>query len=358
VFAIAVFPGSSLAAPLAALVSLVPSWISFRWIENPFRLRYLTRPVATAGLGAACIALPLGAAVGSVIIERALPHQVNDFLSVLGPHNYQSRPCDEAQAASDPDTCTWKLPGNIRSDGHVALIGDSNAGHFSEAFLAAARTLNLDATIQTRASCPFIDLYLQQADGTPNTNCRSFYRSRMDWLLRTRPNLVVIAGVSDSLIQTDAKLGRSGAAPWIRSPSTKQGLWKRALRNTMARLAAEGIPTLVVNPVPRFPNWTDPNLCAPLRVIVAEAGCGTTISRSAALSYAQRAKKAEDLAVAEVPGSQILDPWPTLCPTRIRTCQTNVNDTWMFRNWNHLTADGSTKLTKPFITAMKQTMRP
>lgn len=357
VFAMALFPQSRLAGPLAAAISVLPAWISFRWIETPFRFHLLARPVATVGLGAACIALPLGAAATSLVIERRLPVQVRTFLDALGPHNYQARPCDDAQGPSSPADCTWQVPDELPSKGNVVLIGDSNAGHYSEAFITAAQGLGMSATVQTRSSCPFVDLYLQNGDGDADTQCRDFYTSRLDWLLSVRPNLVVIAGASDSIIQSAPKLGRSTNGPWIADQSAKQDLWTSALTSTIKRLSTAAIPTIVVNPVPRFPGWPDPDLCAPFRIIVNQEGCGSKVKRSTALAYGRRAIEAERNAASSVPGTQVFDPWPTLCPSRMEFCRTNNGKEWLFRNWNHLTTNGSSRLATPLEKAMSSAAR-
>lgn len=350
VFAVAMFPSSRWAGLAAALVALVPAAASYAWVESPIRHRTGMRPAATLGLGLACVALPIGAAVLSARIEQSWPPEVQHYMEELGPHSYQERPCDDADGPSDPDVCTWELADGKQSHGRVVLIGDSNAGHFSEAFLQASDELGYSATVQTRSSCAFVDLYFSTVSGSVDEACRAFYDDRMAWALQERPSLVVLAGVSDSLIQSDVKLASSPSGPWSSDPDEKAALWADGLTRTMTQLEEAGIASMVVHPVPRFPEWKDPNLCAPLRVIVDEGGCGAVVSESDALEYAQRSRIAEARAVESVSEATILDLWSELC--QHGECRTDRDGRWWFRNWNHLSAFGSQALAGPFGRGM------
>ena len=350
VFASAMFPASGFAVPAAALISLIPAAASYAWVESPIRHRFTMRPSATFVLGAACVMLPLGAALLSARMEMWWPPRVQDFMSGLGAHNYQERPCDEADAPSDPETCTWKLLDGQLSRGRMVLIGDSNAGHFSEAFLRSAEDLGYSATVQTRSSCSFIDLYFADSSGGVDEGCRDFYNDRLEWILEAKPSLVVLAGVSDSWIQSDGKLAPSPTEPWTSDRDEKAVLWAEGLTRTLTRLEEAGIPAVVVHPVPRFPGWNDPNLCAPLRIVLDEGGCGSVISERDALEYARPSMQAEERAVESVPGTSTLDLWPELCPQGM--CRTNRDGRWWFRNWNHLSAYGAEALTRPFSRSL------
>lgn len=351
VFAVALFPASKLAGPAAALIALIPATASYAWVESPIRRQFGMRPTATVGLGLACVALPLGAALLSARIEQSWPPKVQEFVEALGPHSYQERPCDEAEAPSDPETCTWELPDGRPSNGQIVLIGDSNAGQFSEAFLQSSEQMGYSATVQTRSSCAFIDLYFADSKGHVDEACRSFYEDRLGWLVRTQPSLVVLAGVSDSLIQSEGRLASAPTGPWRNDPAEKAAEWTEGLARTMTQLEKAGIPSMVVHPVPRFPGWNDPTLCAPLRIVLDEGGCGATVSETHALEYAELSREAEKRAVEQVPGSSALDLWSELCEKG--TCETYRDGMWWYQNWNHLSASGSQALAHPFGAAME-----
>ncbi|MEZ5322541.1 MAG: acyltransferase family protein [Microthrixaceae bacterium] len=355
VFAVALFPGSSLAKPAAALLSLIPAAASLRWVETPIRRLTSLRPAATVGLGLACVALPLAAAFVSGRFEAWWPSSVKSYMSDLGMHSYQARPCDEASAPSDPDVCTW-APADRTATAKVVLIGDSNAGHFSEAFIESTTSQGYAAVVQTRASCAFVDLYFPDDRTAYNQPCRAFYESRMAWLVDSRPRLVVMGSVSDSWIQRDEALSATPTGPWRTDPDRKAELWQEGLVRTMRRLREAGIAVMVVHPVPRFPDWNDPELCAPLRILLDREGCGAEIGESQALEYARRGRVAEERAVREVPGTSTLDLWGDLC--RSGTCRTNYDGRWWYRNWNHLSAYGSASLSKPFGRALADTLAP
>ena len=84
--------------------------------------------------------------------------------------------------------CTWEVDD---PKGVAVLIGDSNAGHFSEAFIGAVNELGMNATVAVLPGCPFVDLVVVNS-GQPDVECRRFVTESMKSLRENPPDLVVL----------------------------------------------------------------------------------------------------------------------------------------------------------------------
>jgi peptidoglycan/LPS O-acetylase OafA/YrhL len=195
VFAAALWPGAPQALVLGAVISLLPAWLSYRFVEQPIRFSPGTTR-RTLSLASACILMPLAAAVALIGVNRVV---VSEFDSELPFHADAERGCDEQVPAveNNDQGCTWLVDGASRA---AVLIGDSNAGHFTEAFTGAANDQGLNATVTTRSGCPFVDL-VAITKGEKDDNCRSFVEQSLLDLVKNRPDVVVIASRSDAYIE-------------------------------------------------------------------------------------------------------------------------------------------------------------
>src|SRR5579871_2758842 len=73
VFALAIWPSSRLAAPLAALCAVLPAWLSYRFVENPIRFDPRFRGAGSLVLATICLAVPLAAAAALGAVQSRLP---------------------------------------------------------------------------------------------------------------------------------------------------------------------------------------------------------------------------------------------------------------------------------------------
>ena len=118
-----------------------------------------SRGRAVFALAAICVAVPIGACLGLVETTRVLAGQQ----TMKSYERSQTRHADLLRGCDGPTplgqrtagACTWRV---ARPRGQVVLIGDSNAGHFSEAVIRAANRAGFELTIATFSACPFIDL--------------------------------------------------------------------------------------------------------------------------------------------------------------------------------------------------------
>ena len=182
--------------------------------------------------------------------------------------------------------------------------------------------------------------------GTPRKDCRRFYEESVRAVEALRPDLVVIGSTTTRYIDEEQfGIIVGSAGPTATSPDAKLRAWQQGLHRTVDRLGREGITTLVVHPVPKYPGW-DIRGCAAGRVVLAQFTCGRSTSRTAAVRSGTDARAAEERAIASVPSATGVSFLPQLCsPTR---CATDRDELWLYHDGDHLSVKGSEILTPRF----------
>jgi hypothetical protein len=277
VFAGAFWPSAG-RVPLvaAAVVSLLPAWLSYRFVEHRFRATGRTRPVATVGLAMCCIAAPLVATVLAKPISTAISKR-----PALAPVNASGTPhADEASGCKNPTplgernagSCTWGDPNSPTS---VVLIGDSSAGNYSEALVGAAASTGARLRIATLHGCAVIDATVKSV-GTP-PGCDNFVSKSLDYLVAHPPTVVAIAnGINRYVAYDDVTLVDHATGEVARTEQQKDRVWQAGLERVVARLRRAGIRVVVIDVVPTpWANGVDiaKGLCSPLLLMVDPARC-------------------------------------------------------------------------------------
>src|SRR5262249_30631181 len=250
VFATSLWPGGREIGTAAAAASLLPAWISYRFVENPIRFRRWPDPRRVVALGLVCIGASLAAAGGSLAARSALAHTsaMKSWARSQEWHLGEARGCNSPTPLSHrpSGTCTWPAP---HARGTVVLVGDSNAGHFAEPVVAAARRAGLTTIIATYPSCPFTEARIV-GTRAPEALCHSFDTGTLTGLPRLKPNLVIVAARTDKYVE-DPQVGiRRPGGSTTNAAAEKARLWTSLLRRALAPLNDSDIPVLVVNPVP------------------------------------------------------------------------------------------------------------
>ena len=341
VFAAALWPGAPHVLVLGAAVSIVPAWLSYRFVEQPIRFSPGTAR-RTMSIASACILGPLAAAVTLVGINRVV---VSELTRELRWHADSQRGCDDAIPVPENNDqgCTWVVDGASRT---AVLIGDSNAGQFTEAFTGAANDQGLNAIVTTRSDCPFVDL-IAITNGEKGDDCRSFVEQSVLDLVQNRPDVVMIASRSSYYIESGLLSFEdplTGAKAQTRE--SKALLWTEGLTRTIERLTDAGIEVVVVNVVPSIPNF-DSRECAVLRQITDLDTCAPSVDFGTADQDRQRAVQAE-VAAAGRAGATTVDVAKELCPDG--TCSARRDGIWVWLDEGHISVEASVRLIPVFST--------
>ena len=239
---------SPVARPGVALVPLRrepdPARRPFPW---PPRLR----------LAGACIAVPVAASLALLATNSVLLRSpaITSWQASRAVHADQTRGCDRPD---ELERCLWRSRG---SNGRVVLVGDSQAGQFTEPVVRAAARAGYDAVVATRNACPFGAVVVTRAPDTAEA-CARFNDGTMDALTRMRPDVVVLASRSDF---------------YVGDVAARAQQWRRGLAAVIERLNDVGTHVVVVHPIPRLE--AAPYGCAASTIIVR--ACSGAVSRTA-----------------------------------------------------------------------------
>jgi peptidoglycan/LPS O-acetylase OafA/YrhL len=345
VFAKAFLPGAGWAAPAAAAASLLPAAASYRWIENPIRFNRSIRGRRVLALGLLSVLAPIAACAGLLGVQHLLARTaaLQAWERSRAAHLDELRGCQGSRpfGAATPAACTWHVR---HTRGAIVLIGDSNAGHFSEPTVRAANRAGFDVTIATFDGCPFVDLRVV-GSAAGEGPCRTFAAISLRTLLRVKPSLVIIAARSDGYINGHVSLAMP-RGPIEMSPRRKAELWRSGLTAVLSRLNRAGVPALVVDPVPEIP-WQRTE-CAVL-LVLANA-CRGTVAQAEVDAQLRPGLVAQSGAIAAVSRSYVLDLEGIFCSQS--RCSSTRGGVLLYRDDNHLSVAGSLVLTDRFYRAI------
>lgn len=358
VFAKALWPTTGWAVPVAAGVSILPAWLTYRFVENPIRFhsRLGSRsPVAgrtAVALASACIVLPIAANFGLIRAQDALSSTkaMTSWSQVERLHLDHQKHCASGASLGSAQNahCVWRVS---HPRGDVILFGDSNAGHLAEPVIRAGNRDGYTVRMATYTSCPFMPVRLKRVDGESKL-CPHFASESLDYIIRTKPSIVVLASRTDFYLQNPIDgLGFLGQGLTF-SNAGKARIWRQVLHTTLLRLQAAGVPVLLVQPIPVLP--LDPATCAVVRVLLG--GCSSSLSRGAVDKWLRLAVRTDKAAVRGVKGVSLLDFENQLCEKN--RCSTVKNGVSLYRDSRHLSVDGALTLTGTVQRAITAHAKP
>jgi len=350
----ALWPGVGWAAPVAAVLSLAPAWASYRFVENPIRFNHGLRGRRVLALAALAIALPVGACLLLLGVNQRLARMpsLQVWQRSQASHADILRGCDSSVPLGKRELpqCTWSVS---RPRGRIVLIGDSNAGHFTEPVVAAGNRAGYDVVVATDSGCPFV---LVGIEGDPGlaASCLRFMRGSLAAILQAKPTLVVTAARPDLYIENPVYgVGLIGGRA-THAASEKARLWERGLGQILRRLNRAGIPVLLVHPVPALPATSAACSGAVVRVLLHGSCNGETARRKIDSGLTQFVTL-ENRAVRTASRSHAVDFEDALCDRRL--CYAVRNGVLMYRDNDHLSVAGAQTLTGRFFQVIHRLLR-
>jgi peptidoglycan/LPS O-acetylase OafA/YrhL len=348
VFAAAFWPNVRWVPVAAALVSLLPAWASFRWLEQRFRgagsvsLRY------GSTLAVVSVAIPIAAVALAQPLSAFVSNQgdVAAFAAARQFHEDLLAGCDDSTPlGSRPEgRCRW----GSGDAGEVVLIGDSQAGQFSEALIGATDRLGAQLLIATTSACPFIDA-VYEARTRDSEACRAFVDGSLRALEADPPDVVVIGitdgyHLDDGATLTDLRSGEVSG-----DPARRGAIFQEALERNVRRLEAAGVEVVLLGTVPRPVGW-DSYRCSSLAVLVDVDRCAFTPFTLAEAPGLARANGFLQGAAA-ASGAELWDLNLDLCPAG--ACRTLLGGAVLWRDSGHISVSASERLAEPVATRLR-----
>ncbi len=350
-----------------ALASVLPAWLSWRFLESPIHhgpwLRDRPRALLAAGLALSCVgvlaalplfllrspftttppdgALPPLSQLGAATLRPGQPFTAVDDPGWVTPDPLvagEDRPkadvdrCQVPVEATTPVACTF---GDPRGSTTIALVGDSKAMQWLPALEEAAATRGWRVVTYGKSSCAFSDAPAALA-GAAYPQCDAWNRAVAQALAADPPDAVVTSGVA--------------ASAWAGNGTARQPMVD-GYASRWRTLADAGVPVVVVGDSPRSPD--DLDVCAarhPRKLThcsfdtaSAVAGSGLAVQRDAVTA-----------ASANADDVRLLDLTPLICPGE--QCPVVIGHVAVHRAGDHVTATYAATLAPQVAAAVEDAL--
>lgn len=345
------WPQSGLIPKLAAALSLLVSLGAYHWVEQPIRvLRNLTLKrmvvlvITTLAIPISLALLVVGGTHMAFWNSNIRAHQ-----AALAQHLDEQLGCNDFRrsAASEDAVCRFNA---TATGAPIYLVGDSNAGHFSEAALLAGQGLNRPLYISTTQGCPFVDVYMELESSVKwwhSDECRAYVEDRLAWLKRQRPGTVVISNDDSYWRQDGFAIGLEPNALSAR-PADRLSAFKSALTKTVKEIQMAGHEVVLVQTIPHF-SWS-PSQCSMSAVWEGDCRSQMPVPRAAMSTRGITA------GIASREGARLIDLQELLCPSGI--CLTEMGGIVRYRDGGHLSVEESRSLGEVFKQAIGAASQP
>ena len=338
---------------LVAAVSFIPAYLSYRFVENPFRF---ATPIAKsnklalsmganfslAGVAAGLVLMLVvpqvgtnpqeGQAAGAAALRQggsanaeAPPGSVQSLASIdwftpqateateSVPSAYAEE-CQQDQESAEVVMCEY---GDLDSDTVVAVVGDSKILQWQSAIEQIATDEGWHVSSYTKSSCVF-SAGMQTDEGEPYTSCQDWNENVLADLIELDPDVVLVSGRTASAL-VDWEDPDSGSAEAMTDALAEQ--WRH--------LTDEGIPvvTILDNPSPGDVSVYE---CVAENLDNLEA---CTFDREEGIEDSQA--PLQQAAADQIDGVQTVDFADLVCPEE--TCVPVIGNVLVYRQTTHIT---------------------
>ena len=311
----------NLQALIAVVVSILLGSLSYALVENKFRNRGKSRANELKPVGVALFItffLPFSL---FVILDRGIQHQYwgldrnipqPAYAIFLDPN------CNRDSEMGPP--CTY---GQIKRSKRVLLIGDSHAGHISQAVVDAAKKQNWSATVWVHSGCTI--QFERSVNGQVTDNCLAANKQMLAWILENKPDFVIV------------------------SQYIKAGSNLVNLRNALSKLHSVTPNILLVENNPIFPDGKDFMVSRPL--IMSPYNPPKSFPES---GMQIKDKNASDQLAfwAKSDGIATVNFWSLFCKNN--SCSRYSDVGWLYRDDDHLSVSGAELTIPGFENFLKQ----
>lgn len=308
-FAKATFPDLQWASLASLAISIPLAALAFRFVEQPIRHnRTISSKKWASGLTAIVCTSSLFGVASVKALEPTPELQTHDDVT----SKCVSTPFDAILSSS---ICIWPLPGAKRD---ALLVGDSQAGHITEAFITAAHTNGLNARVVTRT-------------GAFMNNPERDYVAN---LIAQSPTIdVVVVGQ----LTFDGDLFAD---------------WEPLINGFLGTITESGKKVVFLH---RIQKGGEPLKCATVRLLLDEHACELPGAESlASRDYVRTMKKNETAVLATLSGVSGFDPNPFLCKSY--PCPSQQEEGWLWRDPSHLSRRAADRLTEPLADAIRRSL--
>lgn len=350
-----------------AAAALPIAWLSWRFVERPFRdrRRVSRRTVLVLGLGFSALFVTLGLAAGSAAMlnARLAAQPALAAIQGLAERSRLGPAACDAQLAAQRGISPGCALGAAGAERRFALFGDSHARALFDALDEAAREAGLAGVAYMSEACPPLLTTDSLHDDVPARRCR---RLRDDFFAKlATPEVapVVVMHSRWTMVMEHVRFdnGEGGHEPG--APASWEGAGSATLGHEAA-LAADfarsvravldsGRAVVLVYPVPEA-GWDVPRrMMKQLRAGVPLAPADASTSVQAYRRRTERARAALD-AIGTHPRLHRVDPAAHLCDAEVAgRCVTQAGGVPLYFDDNHLSRVGARRVADAIVPLLR-----
>lgn len=320
----------------AVVLAMLLAWLTYRVVETPLRSsRHRGTPLLllllVACLGGAGYGIHLGGGLGSRLPPSVGIHEqleatgsgaAGSCLDALPPDRYRNNICRRTTAP------------------RVAIVGDSHAGHLFDGFRQSGDKVFGQVLVVGRGSCPPV-LGVGTLPG-----CEEVMKAALR-VIEVTPSVefVLLSSYHDAVFMGAPKDDRTA----------QEALFLRGHGEFVRRLWTMGKPVYFVQDVPTLDFNPEMCLKRPLRLpYSAHAECAIPASRhrAARAGYDRQVARLID----QEPGLRLLETGSVFCNDQ--RCTAIGGDGILFKDFNHLSGEGSRRVARSLIAQMSAATPP
>ncbi|MHA7925089.1 MAG: acyltransferase family protein [Marinobacter sp.] len=341
-------------AVAAILVTFVLAWLSWCFVEQPFRKKDLMpAKVSFVALGGGSVALTALALVS--IVYAGFPARLDEparvALTAAQDVDPFRAPCG---GFDNRDECRF---GNSDSAVTYAIIGDSHAAAIRPAVEASELMGDSAGTLYWKGGCPLLD-GAKRSDAPRDNDCAAFREKVWDEIDNNPEIDTVILGGRWSF-QLTGWLPESGGSnrtfledehTIVHSVQENSRVVERSLNRTLDRLSTRDIKVIVIGSVP------EPGFSVPHTIALARFG-GIEVPRGIPRDRVEERAGVSDQFISErIPdGVQFISVWEAFCDEV--WCDIERGGIPLYCDDDHLSHSAAVSVVAPFISLKEKGQR-
>lgn len=343
---------------LVLVLTLIFSMASYRWVESTLRKKRPNRKSISTVLAISIVCTPLSLAAGAYKANQNSfwnQNLANQKIALAKRHAADKDGCNKkiSYLHRSASKCSWNT--NL-TGAPIYLVGDSNAAHYSDGFIAAANQTNHPLITAVGSGCPFLLTEYEQPDRRSSSDgnyhvCSSFFQETFTWLKTQPRGLVVISNSESYQTVSDLRvIPKASSAPG--------NLYPKLLNETVQKLSSEGFRVAIISGPPHFDaratgfpvelEW-DPARCTLLSQLRGE--CDRVMSVKVA-NELQSDIHREYEKISQSTNAKIIDISRFFCIDG--NCPTQSGNLQIYRDRQHTTYDADLKLVPIFAKHIKE----
>lgn len=361
VFAGVLWPGHALATSVIGVaLSLIPAFISYKFVELPFRIAPTLSSRQIVKIATVSFGVPI--TLATILFIGAASQWWMTWPANFGADASAAEKQNCTDNDFDPVRCRWN---SDNGQGDLFLVGDSQADAWSDGVIQAADVNGLSTTVVATSGCPF----LKPGTGGPaGSDCYQKTSEVLDFVIKTRPDLVVIANratgylnpwgmgcghepASDCSAYQNLYNAKGG---FVSDPAEGLRAYREGLSGIVGPLTKAGISVILLSTAPHQPalEKSPPSILNNLGIIGSRPGPASTLA-------VQLESKLTSLIEKEMtdnyPNFFLYDSFANLCNANI--CPLSRDGVALYSDRFHLSPAGSALLSTSIAEVTVRALR-